>query len=169
MDVLAGPHGDLAAVLLGLADDPRDLVEAVVEHLAQQEDRAFDRREALQEHQEPHRERVGGLGVEGDVVLLLGQDRLGEPRADVALAPHARGPQVVDAQPRGDGRQVGLGRVHLGAAARLLVEAQERLLDDVLGLGRAPEHPVRDREHQRLELLVDVVHAGLRVRAGSIS
>ena len=34
--------------------------------------------------------------------------------------------------------------------------------DDVLGLGRAPEHPVRDREHQRLELLVHVVHAGVR-------
>jgi hypothetical protein len=63
VDVLAGPHGDLAAVVLGLADDPRDLLEAVIEHLAQQEDRALDRREALQEHQEPHRERVGGLGV----------------------------------------------------------------------------------------------------------
>ena len=164
-DVPARSHGDLTAVLLGLADDLRDLVEAVLEHLAQQEDRALDRGEALEEHQEAHREGVGGLGVANDIVLLLGQERLGEPGADVALPSHASRTQVVDAQSRGHRRQVGLGGVHLGSRARLLVEAQERLLDDVLGVGRAAEHPVRDREDQRPELFVYLVHAGPPVRA----
>jgi hypothetical protein len=34
------------------------------------------------------------------------------------------------------------------------VVAQERLLDDVLGLGDRPEHPVGDREQVRPQLLV---------------
>jgi hypothetical protein len=33
-----------------------------------------------------------------------------------------------------------------------LVEAQERLLDDVLGLGDAPKDAVSDRERQRAKL-----------------
>ena len=41
-------------------------------------------------------------------------------------------------------RPVGLGAM----------DAEERLLDDVLGLADAAEHPVGDREQQRPELFV---------------
>ena len=37
LDVAAGPRGELAGVLLAGADDPRDLLVGLVEHLAQQE------------------------------------------------------------------------------------------------------------------------------------
>jgi hypothetical protein len=46
--VPARAGGELvAAVVLGLADRPGDLVVAVAENLAQQEHRALDRRQAL--------------------------------------------------------------------------------------------------------------------------
>ena len=40
--------------------------------------------------------------------------------------------------------------------ARRRVEAEKRLLDDVLGLTHAPDHPVRDGEQQRPKLPVQV-------------
>jgi hypothetical protein len=39
------------------------------------------------------------------------------------------------------------------------MEAQERLLHDVLGFRGAAEHAVRDREQQRSQLGVRLVHA----------
>jgi hypothetical protein len=44
----------------------------VVEHLAEQEDGALDRRQALQQDEERHRERVGRLGLGGGVGLRVG-------------------------------------------------------------------------------------------------
>jgi hypothetical protein len=49
LDRAAGADGDLPAVVLALAHHVGDLGVAVVEHLAEQEDRPLDRREALEE------------------------------------------------------------------------------------------------------------------------
>jgi hypothetical protein len=56
IDVMAGPGQDLAAVRLGLAGDAGDLLVVVPEHLVQQEHRPFGRCQALQQHQERHRQ-----------------------------------------------------------------------------------------------------------------
>ena len=89
LHVAAGAHGELARVVLRLADRLGDLVVGVVEHLAQQEHRALHRREAFEQHEEGHRHRVGHLGVLRGVGCLVGEQRLGQPWPDVTLAPHA--------------------------------------------------------------------------------
>ena len=79
----------------------------------------------------------------------LGLDqRLGQPRADVGLAAHARRAQDVDRQPRRDRRQERRARSRRAGGRGA---AQVRLLHDVLGLGDAAEHPVGDREEQRAQ------------------
>jgi hypothetical protein len=47
--VAAGAHGDLPAVVLALVHHVGDLVVPVGEHLSQQEHRALDRREVLEQ------------------------------------------------------------------------------------------------------------------------
>ena len=150
----AGADVQLAAVVLAALDDLRDLAVVVVEDLAEQEDGALDRRQALQQDEERHRERVGGLGLRGGVRLGAGQERFGQPLADVLLAADARGPEVVDAEACHDRREVRLRRLDLLAAGLGAMDAEEGLLDDVLGLADAADHPVGDREHQRPELFV---------------
>ena len=69
---------ELTAVVLGSVDDPGDLVVAVVEHLAEQEHGALDRRQALQQDEERRRERVGRLRVRRRIRRrVVGQERLG--------------------------------------------------------------------------------------------
>src|SRR6266545_2584203 len=157
----ARAHGDLAAVLLGLVDDPRDLAVAVPEHVAKEKDRPFDWRQALEQYEEGEGERVGGLGVLRDVRPLIGDERLGQPLPHVALTPHARRTKMIDPQPGGDGREVGLRRLDDLALAGYTVESEERLLDDVLGVAHAPHHPVGDGEHVRPKILVRVSHRRL--------
>jgi hypothetical protein len=36
----------------------------------------------------------------------------------------------------------------------VLLQVEERVLDDILGLGDAAQHPVGDREHQGSQLVV---------------
>jgi hypothetical protein len=139
---------DLAAVLGALADDAGELVVGVVEDLAQEEGRAFDGRELLEQVQELERERVGRLGVPGRLVL---DERLGQPLARVHLAPHTGRAELVDREPGRHGREVGLRRLGLDVGR---VVAQERLLHDVLGLRDRTEHAVGDREQVRAQLLL---------------
>ena len=148
---------ELAGVVLALADDLGDLGVAVVEHVVQQEHRALLRREALQEHEEGERERVGHLGLAGRIGRAVGHERLGQPLADVGLASHAGRAQLVDREPRGHRRDVRPRRLDPLALLERLVEAEERLLDHVLGLGDAAEHPVGDRERRRAQLLEQLV------------
>ena len=82
--VLAGPVGDLAHGRGGAVDALGDLVVGHVEHLAQHEHRALDRREGLQHEEHRGRDAVGELDVVRDV--RDGEQRLGQPRADVGLA-----------------------------------------------------------------------------------
>ena len=80
--------------------------------------------------------------------LLFLDDRLRQPRSDVGLATDTRGSQVVDGQARGESREVRLGRLDRDALLARPMETQERLLDDVLGLGDAADHPIGDGEGQ---------------------
>jgi hypothetical protein len=82
--------------------------------------------------------------------ILLGQ-RLRQPFAGIDLALRPRRAQLVDRKPRRDRREVRLRRLRVDLGR---VVAEERLLHDVLGVRDRPEHPVRDREQVRPQLLL---------------
>jgi hypothetical protein len=150
--VAAGAQGQLAAVVLALADHPGDLGVAVAEHVVQQEHRALHRGQPFQQQQERHRQRVGLLGQAGRVRRPgVGQQRLGQPLPQVGLAAHPRRAQMVDAQPGGHRGQVRPRRVHAVPGGLGAVVAQERLLHHVLGVGHGADHPVGDGEQQRAQ------------------
>ena len=62
LDVAAGATGELANILLALADDRRDLRIAIVEDVVKQEHGSLFGRQALQQHQHRQRQRVGFIG-----------------------------------------------------------------------------------------------------------
>jgi hypothetical protein len=146
VDVAARPRQDLTRVVLALADDLRDLGERVVKGVAQHEHGALLGGEALEQDEEGQRDGLLVLDLRRAGVL---DERLGQPVADIALAPHPRRAQDVDGQPRRGRRQPRLGVVHVVG----VMQAQQRLLDDVLGLGHRSEHPVGHGEGQRTELV----------------
>jgi hypothetical protein len=123
-DVASGAGGELAHGLLALADDLRDLREPVAEHVVKQQDGALLGGQALQQHQHGQRQRVGRLGVPGRIILVVGEDRLGQPLADVALAAGARGAQLVDRQPGGHGGDERARRGDPLAAVERLMDPQ---------------------------------------------
>jgi hypothetical protein len=85
--------------------------------------------------------------------VAVGDDRLRQPLADVALATDARGAQLVDRQPGGHGGDERARRCDLLAGIKRLMHPQQRFLHHVLGLGDASEHPVGDRERDRPQLV----------------
>ena len=93
VDVPSRADDELAAVVLALVDDRGDLVVAVVEHLAQQEHGALDGREALEQHEERHRERVGHLGV---------RRRIGSPASSVSSGSGSHGPTYCSRRTRAE-------------------------------------------------------------------
>jgi hypothetical protein len=157
LDVTARSGQDLAAVRAALLDDRRHLVVRVAEQLVQHVDGALDRAEPLEQHQERERERLVGLGALGRPGHRLGHERLGQPRPDVGLAPHARRAQVVDRQARHDRRQERLRRLDLVTAPQ---QPQVRLLDEILCLADATDHPVGEREQQRAQVVVCHIRRG---------
>jgi nucleoside-diphosphate-sugar epimerase len=72
---------------------------------------------------------------------------------------------VVDAEACHDRREVRLRRLDLLAAGLGSMDADEGLLDDVLGLADAADHPVGDREQQRPETIAAIRHLEERVVA----
>ncbi len=103
--------------------------------------------EGLQHGQHRDRDALGELDVLGHVGA--GQQRLGQPLADVLLAPPRQRTQPVERLPGDDPHQVrprvayvGPGR---GTEAR---PPQPGLLHDVLGVGCGAEHLVGDGEEQ---------------------
>jgi hypothetical protein len=88
--------------------------------------------------------------VPGWIIVAVGDDRLWQPLADVALAAGTRGAQLVDRQPSGHGGHERVWRCDLLARIERLVHPQQRFLHHVLGLGHAAEHPVRERERPQL-------------------
>ena len=165
LHVAPRPRRELAGVGLAGADDRRDLVVGVVEHLAQQERGPLLGREALEHDEEGQRQRVGELGLRGGLILACDQ-RLGQPLADVRLAPGAGRAQLIDAEAGDDGGDPGRRRVDPLAAGERAVQAQQGLLHHVLVLARAAQHAVRHREGARAQLLVEVA-AGHAARSPS--
>src|SRR4051794_38982481 len=164
LHVAARPGGELARVVFRLADDPRDLVVAVVEHVVEEQYGALLGRQALEQHEEGKRERVRHLGLRAGVV---GHDWLGQPLAHVALAPCTRRAELVDRESRRDRGDVGARGLDLLAALEGAMQAQQRLLHDVLGLAHAAEHAVRDPERDRSELAEQVVFGGQAATASA--
>ena len=143
-DVGAGPVRDLADRSRALADSFGDLVVLQTEHLAQHEHCPLGRRERLQHQQHRHRHALGQFDVLGHVGR--GEQRLGQPGADVGLLAPAERAQPGQRLAGGDPDQVGTLIPH-GAE----IDArppQPGLLQDVLGVGGRAEHLVGDGEQQ---------------------
>ena len=136
-------------------DDLGDLVERHAEHVVQHEGEPLGRRQRLEHDEQREADRVGEQRLLLGVGLVVdAHDRLGQPAADVVLAPRAPRAQHVEAHAPDDRREPAAEVRHgrrVGAA-----QAQPRLLHRVLGLADRAEHPVGDRPQVRpvrLELL----------------
>ncbi len=90
LDVASCSRRELTDVVLALADDLGDLRVVVVEHIVQDQRSPLLRREALEQHEQRQRQRVGCLSVLSRIIAAVGDDRLRQPLADVALATRAR-------------------------------------------------------------------------------
>jgi hypothetical protein len=148
----AGARGELARVVLALADDLGDLAVAVVEHVVQEE-RARCSGDRLSSSTRKASDSESAISACARVVRGVGHERLRQPLAHVALrrtraerstsidsrvatvATYARGDSI--RSPRSSAR----------------VEPQQRLLDHVLRLRHAAEHPVGDGEGGGAQLL----------------
>ena len=132
-DVGPRPGGQLAAG--GFLPPQRlgYLAIGLPEHVVQQEGRALERREPFQrEHQR-----------QGDILGLFGvQHRVGQPRADIGLAPPPCRFQLVEAQARHRAPQERPGRAHRGAIGRQ--PAKETFLHRVFRVGDRTEHAIGD-------------------------
>ena len=121
----------------------------------QHEREALGRRQRVEDDEQREPDRVGedrlvlGIGVSVD-----GDDRLGEPAAEVVLTAGAARAKDVERDARHDGRQP--AREVRDAVRVRAGEPQPRLLDRVFSLAHRAEHPVRDRPQvaaMSLELL----------------
>jgi hypothetical protein len=143
-DVGPGPVRELADRGRGLTDGPGDRGVAEIEYVVQHEHGPLGRCEGFQHQQHRHRDAVRELDVLGHVGR--GQQRLGQPRADVRLLAAAERAQPVQRLAGGDPDQVGAL-----VADRAEVDArppQPRLLEHVLRVGGRAEQLVGDGEQQ---------------------
>ena len=158
-DVRPRPVSDLADRGRALADRLGDLVVPEVEHVTQDEHRPLGRREGLQHQHHRHRDAVGQRDVLGHIGR--GEQRLGQPGADVRLSAPADRAQPDERLAGGDPDQVRtlvLHGVEVDAGP-----AQPGLLQDVLRVDGRAEHLVGDRGQQ---VAVGEKRLGGRVRAG---
>jgi hypothetical protein len=88
--------------------------------------------------------------VPGRIIVAVGDDRLWQPLADVALAAGTRGAQLVDRQPGGHGGHERARRCDLPAPVKRVMDSQQRFLDHVLGLGHAARQSTRDPQQRKL-------------------
>ena len=105
-------------------------------------------------------EAVGHLCVLRGIVAAVGDDRFRQPLAEVALATHACGAQLVDRQPCCHRRNERARRRYPLAGIERLMHTKQRFLHHVLGLGHAAEHPVGDRERDRPQLVEQALAIG---------
>ena len=119
-----------------------DLVEGRAENVVQQEGGALQRRQALQRHHQR----------QGDVVgLVLGgfNHGLGQPRADIGLAPPTRRLQLIERDARDDAPEIGFRRRDRPAID--LEPAQEGVLHSVLRVRDRAQHAVGDADQTRTQ------------------
>jgi hypothetical protein len=150
-----GAARELAAGSRLAADRGRDFLEAEAEHVMKQEGSALQRRQALQRHQQ-------GQGHVVDLVLSRFHNRLGQPRADVGLAPTPDRLEPVQAQARDDPAQKCFRFAH-----RVSVDiepAQESVLKNVLRLRDRAQHPVRNADKTLAQRIED--GGGILARGG---
>ena len=163
-----GPVQELPGIALGHVQDLGDLGVGDVEGLAQDEHGALGRRELLHQPQRRQREGVAlDQAVQG-IERVVGDDRLGQPRAGVGLAGDARGAQLVQGQPAHHRGEEG-GRLP-DLAAVGAQPADHGVGDDVLRVPHAAQQPVGDAEQtgaQRQERRAPVVWRGWRVSSVS--
>ncbi|PYQ71743.1 MAG: hypothetical protein DMG01_25225, partial [Acidobacteria bacterium] len=76
---------------------------SLIEDLAEKKYRALGGSQALEQEQHRHRNRFVDLGDARHVAPGIGDERLGQPLADVRLALGASGLQMVDAEAAHDG------------------------------------------------------------------
>ena len=156
LDVPPGAYRELAAVLFPLADDRRDLAVSVAEHLVQQEDGTLDRREALEQDEERDRERVGELDLLRRPRRRVDEQRLRQPLADVGCSRRTRAERSTSIASRVvTAISHALGALDSSSVGA--VQAQERLLHHVLGLGdaaRASGRRSRDTSRRLRELVI---------------
>ena len=122
-DMLFRAAEQLAAGRFVAPGDLGDFGIFVVKHFPQEEHRPFQRRQAFQQHQKRHRNRlaVGDLAQrrEQRCAIAASDDRLRRPGADVGFAPCLCRFQMVEAQVMHDGRQETLERrIDSGGVAR---------------------------------------------------
>ena len=146
LHVFAGPVRDLPHRGHRFADRGGDFVVIETEHLAQHEHRAFVGTQGLQQHQHRHRNRFGQNDI-GRRILLVEQQRLGQPRSDVVLAAPGAGAQRVERLTGDQPGQIGLRVVHAGQV--YLRPAQVAVLEHVIGFGCRAQDFVGDGEQQR--------------------
>ena len=139
-----GPRGVLARRGLGAAQHVRDRRERHVQRVVQHERDPLGRAQPLQHDHRGHPYRlVAHHGGERAVVVGRGDQRLRQPRPDVALPAHGRRAEPVQADPPDDGGQPRALVAHLGTPG---VPAQPGLLHRVLGVGERTRDPVADAE-----------------------
>jgi len=142
LDPAPGAGAQLAARRGGAPERTGHFLEGIAENVMQEIRRAFERRQLLQEHQERQRQRIGLLGSS----RVLDNDGFGQPGPAVAHPLRPSGAELVQTKAGHDGHQVGAYRIDRLVAAP--EPADPRLLEHVLGVGRAPEHPIRDAEEK---------------------
>jgi hypothetical protein len=179
LDVGAGAGGELAASRLVAAERTGNLDEVEAEDVVQQEARTLERGEPLEQQHERDRDVVrelaGRLAVERFV-----DDRLGQPRPHIGLAPHLRGLHAVEAEPRHHGAEIAprvLDRAAVGG-----MPAQVGVLHDVLGLGARAEHAIGearqrapmglearaiDRRHHLFRMFLSANRRPPRIKSGA--
>ncbi len=150
LDVPAGSDDELTAGRLGTIHGHGDLRELEPEHVTQHEHGTFERTQPLEQHEGGHRDGVGQLGGPLGILVRIRHERLGEPRPDIRLPPHARRAQHVDRDAGDHGREERLHGCRLGLGRRV---SEPGLLHGVLRLAHAAEDPVGDGEEQRAKVI----------------
>jgi hypothetical protein len=89
----------------GLVNRVGDLPVGHVEDLTEHKHGSLGRAQRLQDGEHRHRDALGQLDVLGDIGA--GQQRLGQPLADVLLAAARQGPHLVERLARDHADQVG--------------------------------------------------------------
>ncbi|GEM_PF-3778956 len=90
MDVSARPTRKLAAYRGPAIDRRGNFLETDAEHVVQQEGGPFERRETFERHHQRQRHVV-------DFAIRGLDDRLGQPRSDIGLAPMPRRFEMIEA------------------------------------------------------------------------
>ena len=144
----------LAAGGVALAEQGRDVRVGHVEDVVQEQDRAFGGREALQDHQECHRDLVEHLHPPDAGLVQI--DRLRQAIAAALLVPGARRAELVEAEARHGREQERFVRLDVF----LPLPADPRFLNDVLGAGHIAQHAIGEGEQRRAMLLEGLGSAG---------